>query len=145
MVFRTSKFSLTLGIFGLVLIGASELGELFLRYTGYNMAFNAANTNLVLFRIGFVLLMNALVSFISLKAITIPKLFIIVGRNTLLIYVVHLLILYGSAWNLGLFQSVGKSFSGWQASGIAVLMILTMTVMVMILNYIKMKNKELVT
>jgi len=145
MVFKTSKFSLTLGSIGLILIVVSELGDILFNLIGIKMAFNSANTNLVLFRIGFVLLLNAVVSFISLKADSIPKLFIIVGRNTLLIYVVHLVILYGSAWNVGLFQLSGKSFSGWQAFGSAVIMISFMTIMVMVLNFVRMKNKELVT
>ena len=145
MVFRTSKFSLILAISGLILIGASEIGDILSGTFGHLFADNSANINLVLFRIGFVLVMNAVVSFISLKADTIPKLLIIVGRNTLLIYVVHLVILYGSAWNVGLFQTSGKSFSGWQAFGTAVAMITLMTLMVMGLNFIKMKNKQLVT
>ena len=145
MVFRTSKFSLTLAICGLILIVASEIGNILSGTFGYQFAVNSANINLALFRIGFVLLMDSIVSYISLKANTIPKLLIIVGRNTLIIYVVHLVILYGSAWNIGLFQTSGKSFSGWQAFGIAVAMITLMALMVMGLNFIKMKNKQLVT
>lgn len=145
MAFKTSKFSLTLGTIGLILIGVSALGDILFNQIGFNLTYNSANSNLVLFRIGFVLMLNALVSFISLKAESIPKLFIIVGRNTLLIYVVHLIILYGSAWNTGLFQAAGKSFSGWQAFGSAIMMITLMTIMVMVLNMIKMKNKQLVT
>ena len=145
MVFKTSRFSLTLAISGIIIIAASEIGDVLSGIYSYQFTVNSANINLVLFRIGFVLVMNAVVSFISLKANTIPKLLIIVGRNTLLIYVVHLVILYGSAWNVGLFQSSGKSFSGWQAFGTAIAMITLMTLMVMGLNFIKMKNKQLVT
>ena len=145
MVFKTSKFSITLAISGLVLIGASVLGNILFGILGFNLPLNSANTNLIFFRIGFVLTMNSVVSFVSLKANNIPKLLVIVGRNTLLIYVVHLVILYGSAWNNGLFQWSGRSLSGWQAFGSAVLMIVLMTIMVMGLNFIKMKNKQLVT
>ncbi|MDZ7624806.1 MAG: hypothetical protein U5J96_10235 [Ignavibacteriaceae bacterium] len=64
---------------------------------------------------GFVLLLTALVSYISLKVDRIPHLLILVGRNTLLIYVVHLIILYGSIWTPVINLLWGESFSGWQS------------------------------
>jgi surface polysaccharide O-acyltransferase-like enzyme len=76
---------------------------------------------------------------------TIPKILILIGRNTLLIYVVHLVIIYGSAWNKGLYQYFAQSFSAWNSVGIALLMILTMTAMVLVVNKIKIRTKQAVT
>ena len=99
----------------------------------------------ILLKVGVVLILNSLVSYISLEISSIPKIIILIGRNTLLIYIVHLIILYGSAWNPGLSQMFAKSFDAWKTAGTAVLMILLMTIMVFILNKLKIKNKQLVT
>jgi fucose 4-O-acetylase-like acetyltransferase len=106
---------------------------------------NSATTSLILFRIGFVLILNAIVSYISLKVNSIPKLIILIGRNTLMIYVVHLIILYGSAWNPGLYGWIGKTFNGVQAVISAVVMFSLMILMVLLFNKFKIKNKQLVT
>ena len=145
LVFKSSKFSLNLAIIGAALLLASMLSDVLTSMLGITTVVNSANTGLILFRIGFVLLLNALVSFISLKADSIPKILILLGRNTLLIYVVHLVILYGSAWNSGLIKYFGKSFSGWQSFTSAVTMIAAMTLMVMLIHLFKIRNKQLVT
>ena len=145
MVFKSARFSLSLAVIGFTFIIASTAGDYVFRLVGAEPGINSANTGLIFFRVGFVLILNAIVAFVSLKAETIPKLLILVGRNTLLIYVVHLILLYGSAWNPGLNQLFGSSFSGWQTTGIAVLMIGLMTLMVILVNILKLKNKELVT
>ncbi|NNL20926.1 MAG: hypothetical protein HKO83_06355, partial [Ignavibacteriaceae bacterium] len=87
----------------------------------------------------------AIVSFIALKVDRIPQLLILVGRNTLLIYVVHLLLLYGSAWNPGINFIWGESFNGWLSVFAALLMITIMTLMVIGIHKLKIRNKGLVT
>ena len=76
---------------------------------------------------GFVLLLTSAVSYISLSVNHIPQLIILAGRNTLLIYVVHLIILYGSAWSPGINLVWGYSLTGWQSFFAALMMILLMT------------------
>ena len=98
-----------------------------------------------MFRVGFVLVLNAIVSFIALKVEKIPQLLILVGRNTLLIYVVHLIILYGSAWNPGINFLWGKGFNEWLSVLAALIMIILMTLMVIGIHKLKIRNKELVT
>ena len=90
-------------------------------------------------------MLNALVSYISLSIHTIPRFLILVGRNTLLIYIVHLMILYGSAWNPGLALLFEKQLDVGNTVLTAVLMIITMTIMVLLINKFKIKNKQLVT
>jgi len=104
--------------------------------------FWTTSPNLILFRLGIVLLLNSIVSFISLKVNTIPRIFILLGRNTLLIYVVHLTILYGSAWNPGLISLFDKSLNVWSTASMALLMITTMTIMVIILHKFKSRFKQ---
>jgi uncharacterized membrane protein len=145
MVFKTAKFSLTLTLFGVTFILVSMLNDFVLSYFNVPVYVSQASPGLIMFRVGFVLLLNAGVSYIALRAERIPGFLITVGRNTLFIYVVHLLILYGSAWNPGINKLWAKSFNGWEAFVAAIIMLSLMTLMVFFLHKLKMKNKELVT
>jgi uncharacterized membrane protein len=144
-VFKSSKFSLWLAAIGFALIIVSIIIDYFSALKGNEAVVNSATTSLIFFRVGAVLVLNAIVSYISLKVNSIPKLIILIGRNTLMIYVVHLLILYGSAWNPGLYGWIGKSFNGLQAVISAVVMFGLMILMVLLFNIFKIKNKQLVT
>jgi uncharacterized membrane protein len=138
MIFKSAKFSRNLFIFGigfLLLIGTLWVSNYYWD----------SSPNLMLLRLGFVLILNSVVSIICLRIESIPRIIILIGRNTLLIYVVHLVILYGSAWNPGLSVLFDKAFNVWNTIGSAVLMLGLMTLMVYIIHKLKIKNKEIVT
>ena len=143
MIFKTKKFSLLLLIFGLSFISLAILIDIF-AYDFFSGAW-IGSAYTILLRVGFVLTLNSIVSFLCLEVKTIPRILILIGRNTLLIYIVHLVIIYGSAWNKGLYQYFAKSFSALHSVGIAALMILAMTGMVILLNKLKMRSKPLAT
>jgi uncharacterized membrane protein len=146
LVFKTNKFSLNLALFGFALIFISEI-SLFIteKYFNYYYTPSSYTLDTIVFRVGFVLVLNALVSFISQKIESIPRIIILIGRNTLLIYVVHLMILYGSAWNPGLSQAFRSSLKVPETILFALLMITLMTIMVILLSKFKFRNKQLVT
>ncbi len=145
MVFRTSGFSFRLAFIGAILILLSFFSYPVENYFyGKNIA-DGEYIDVILLRIGFVLLLNALVSYISISIDYIPRIIILIGRNTLLIYIVHLTILYGSAWNPGLSQLFEKSFNVWNTIGGALAMISLMVGMVIVINKLKIRNKQLVT
>ena len=145
MIFRSTNFSFKLGLLGAVLIILSFFSYPVESYFyGKNIADNEY-IDVILLRVGFVLMLNALVSYISIRIDYIPRIIILIGRNTLLIYIVHLTILYGSAWNPGLSQLFEKSFNVWNTIGTAVIMISLMVGMVILINKLKIRNKELVT
>ncbi|MFZ2323890.1 MAG: heparan-alpha-glucosaminide N-acetyltransferase domain-containing protein [Ignavibacteriaceae bacterium] len=146
LVFKTTKFSFNLAIWGFAFIFIS-FASIFIseNYFGYYYVSSSYNLETIIFRVGFVLVLNALVSFISQKLPSIPRLLILIGRNTLLIYVVHLIILYGSAWNPGLIMLFGNSFGVFYTVFSALAMIALMTLMVSLLNKFKFRNKQLVT
>ncbi len=144
MAFKTASFSLVIGILGAGLLLSSMIFDMFTNELGYSDLLHSATPNIVFFRLGFVLLMNALVSYIALRVDTIPKFIILVGRNTLLIYVVHLIILYGSAWNPGISRIWEKEFNGWESFGAAVVMLILMTLLVLLIHLFKVRNKQLV-
>jgi len=98
-IFRQIKFSLVLFFTGISLLVISYFGNVLeVAYTGVDRFWDTS-PNLVIFRLGIVLLINSLFTYFAAKMVTIPKILILLGRNTLLIYVVHLMILYGSTWN----------------------------------------------
>lgn len=145
LAFKTAKFSLLLAVIGSGLILASLLGNYISTALGIPIYNSQVSPNIIMFRIGFVLLLNSLLSYISLNVERIPNLLIVIGRNTLLIYVIHLLILYGSAWNPGINKFWGRSFDGWMSFAGALAMVTLMTIVVIVLHKFKMRNKQLVT
>lgn len=146
LVFKSNKFSFNLAIFGAALILVSKISVLISnKVFNYYYIDTSYNLDTIIFRVGFVLMLNSAVSFISQKIESIPKIIIIVGRNTLLIYVVHLIILYGSAWNPGLAFIYGAKLDVAPTIIIALLMITLMILMVYVFNKLKFRNKQLVT
>jgi len=143
MIFKTTEFSKNLFIAGIVFMSVSLVGHIIgtIWIINYNWV---SSPNLMILRIGFVLLMNSVVSLICLKMDSIPRIIILIGRNTLLIYVVHLVILYGTCWNPGLSVVFDKTFDVWNTVGSAILMLGLMTLMVYVIHKLKIKNKEIV-
>ena len=141
LVFKTKRFSLLLLIYGLSFISLAILVNVF-AYDFFTWTW-IGSAYTILLRIGFVLTLNSTVSFLCLEVKTIPGILVLIGRNTFLIYVVHLVIIYGSAWNKGLYQYFANSFNGWNSAGIAALMILAMTGMVILINKIKIRTKQI--
>jgi uncharacterized membrane protein len=145
-IFKTTKFSLNLAVWGTLLIFAYALFKsVEMNAANVTVIYWAESIGLIFLRVGFVLVLNSIVSFISLKMSSIPKLLVLIGRNTLLIYVVHLIILYGSAWTPGLIILFNKNLDVWNTIGTAFLMIVTMTLMVIAIHRLKIRNKELIT
>jgi uncharacterized protein (DUF486 family) len=144
MVFKTSRFSRNLFFAGVLFVIISLIGHI-IGSIWFPYYYWDTSPNLMLLRLGFVLILNSVVSIICLRIDSIPRIIILIGRNTLLIYVVHLVILYGSAWNPGLSVLFDKAFNVWNTIGSAVLMLGLMTLMVFIIHKLKIKNKEIVT
>ncbi len=107
---REFKFIIKLSVIGLVLLLFSFLFSTILPDELISRKY-LSNINIVLIRLGTVILLNALIAFLVLEVKRIPNIILLLGRNTLLIYAVHLVILYGSAWSPGLHYFVGESFS----------------------------------
>ena len=94
-----------------------------LKAAGYGSArFWAYSHDLVLLRLGSVLLLIVLVMSLSAKVRAVPQTLLAVGRRTLPIYVLHLVILYGSPWNHGLTQFCDKCLPPWPSLAAGLLM-----------------------
>jgi hypothetical protein len=55
------------------------------------------------------------------------------------------MILYGSAWNPGVILLFNHSFTAWNTAASAVFMLSLMVGMVILINKLKIKNKQMVT
>lgn len=67
---------------------------------------------------------------------------VMLGQASLLIYTVHLVMVYGSAANDGLMQSIGQRLSVIGSIGVAAGVLLSMVVLVHILQYVKERHPE---
>lgn len=146
-VFKTKLFSVRMLYFGLFFLAVSAIGNVFEIAIYGQSNFWTTSPNLIFFRLGIVILLNSIVSYLALKFQNIPKLLVSIGRNSLPIYVVHIIILYGSAWTLGLWSLFAKSFSLWSSIGAAIIMISLMVTMVHGFQIVKVriKRKDLVS
>src|SRR3989339_1107263 len=146
LIFRTTQFSLKLAIIGaLLIIMFAVIRSIEDSTENATIKYLAYSYGLISLRVGFVLILNSIISFISLKMNSIPKLLVLIGRNTLSIYVAHLVILFGSAWSPGLILLFDKSLNVWNTTVSAFLMIITMTIMVVVIHRLKIRNKEIIT
>ncbi len=145
MVFKSNSFSLRIISIGIILVAFDAIYVFFNLGSSLSKYSSSYTYDTIIFRVGFVLILTGIVSYISQSLNSIPRIIILIGRNTLLIYVVHLVIIYGSAWNPGLFKIWGNSLPASFTIIIAIIMITLMTFMVYILSKFKIRNKQLVT
>ena len=135
------KFGINLLLMGAALIISAFVGDrIEIVINGYS-DFWGDSPNLILYRLGIVLILNSIFCLVAVKVEKIPNLIILIGRHTLSIYFVHLIILYGSAWSLGVSYFIADSLDIWKSIGSALIMILLMIGMVISIRMIKFKTK----
>lgn len=125
------------------IIGALGLAEAILFY-GFGISFLWVTPGLDIFRMGFVAIAVALWIFIAQHWKNVPKIVLWAGRNSLWIYLLHVIILYGSAYNDGLNNQYRGQFEPHMAILFAVLMIIAMGLFVYIKEMLtELKNRVL--
>ncbi len=140
--FTTVKFSKRLLIIGLAFLTLSRIVE-FLEYLLYNREeFWTDNLYVITMRLGWVILLNSLMSYVALKLKSIPEFVKQVGRHTLLVYAVHVIILYGSAWIPGLSYIFSRRMDLYTSLISAIIMVILMALMVMGLERYKLIKKN---
>jgi len=105
--FLLEKFSIKLFAFGVASLIICYSVHLFEDSFYGVKVFWTDNLALIFYRLGMILLLNSAMAYIALRIKTIPEIVQQVGKNTLLVYVVHVIILYGSIWipGFGMFYS----------------------------------------
>jgi len=99
--------------------------------------FWSTSPNQFLLRAGWVLCVLGVIAYFSRRLAHLPHVFGAMAQESLLIYFVHLCIVYGSIWNLGLKSYVGASLSLGRASLVVVAMVACMTLLAWGWNWAK--------
>lgn len=136
-IYKKSKFSFSLMGLGATFITISLLSIVIEQalFNGITTFWN--NPFLVVLRLGIVLFLYAIVCLLSKKLERIPRIVVLAGQHTLLIYIIHLIILFGSPWTLGLDFLFHHQFHPAIATLLGIAMILLMTLMVYYLDKYK--------
>jgi uncharacterized membrane protein len=91
----------------------------------------------IMVRAGSCLTGLAILAHVSRRVHRLPHVFGAVAQETLLIYFVHLCIVYGSIWNPGLIRTYGASLTPWLTVAAIVSILSTMVAMAMFWNWQK--------
>ena len=93
--------------------------------------------NQFLVRCGSVLLLLGIVVHVSRRIATLPRAFAALAQESLLMYFVHLCIVYGSIWNPGLLWFLGATLAPGQILAIEVVLIGAMVTFALGWNWCK--------
>lgn len=96
-----------------------------------------SSPNFFMIRLGIVLLITA--GFCSLTRIPsmVNTILVTLGQASLLVYIAHLVLVYGSAANDGLMQRIGQVLPFQQAFAVGLIVLLAMIALVYIWNYVR--------
>ncbi len=94
-------------------------------------------TGSILMRIGACLIVLAIIAHASRRITRLPHTFGAVAQESLLIYVVHLAIIYGSTWNVGLYRFFAGALSPWTTLLVVVVLVAAMVLLALQWNRLK--------
>ncbi|MGD8780024.1 MAG: heparan-alpha-glucosaminide N-acetyltransferase domain-containing protein [Ignavibacteria bacterium] len=142
-IYLQKIFALRLILIGILLIIGSYLLKLALEFfIVVDEDIWNAYPMLPLFRVGVVLILNGLISFICRSVNKLPKIINLIGRHTLSIYVVHLIILYGCVFTPGFYYKHSKILNVGETIGAVLVMFSLMLLMVYLIDIIKRTSKN---
>ncbi|MEM6394912.1 MAG: heparan-alpha-glucosaminide N-acetyltransferase domain-containing protein [Bacteroidota bacterium] len=100
------------------------------QYTDWSVFKAVANYNYLFYRLGQVFICFAIFMFVVPRLPKVPKLWTKIGTETLTIYCVHYVVLYGTWLGLGISFFAKDAFSGWAAGIGAVLFVAAHVLMI---------------
>ena len=107
---------------------------------GHPFVIHFARLDWLYMRMGMVIMVLSLLLMVEIAMGEIkPNLFLKMGQNTLTVYILHMILLYGSITGLGLNKLFHKSLGPWEVTIGAILFITFFLVLVKYLNQIKAK------
>ncbi len=125
-----------------ILLGSSVVLYLVKYYLLMPTNFFVAGVPLTIFRLGVVVLFSGILALFANKLENTPEIVKVIGRNTLPIYVLHLIILYGSAWNPGFYKYLGHSLSVGMTILAAILMLVLMILFALLYEKVKLRIRS---
>lgn len=131
----------TIFSFGILLLMSSYLfSSIESIFTPLNNSI-ALLTGLSFFRLGVVIIMLSIIMMLSRRIGSIPFIIRALGKHSLVIYVVHLILVYGSSWVPGLAKIFGKALNTYEALLAAALMVTAMSLLGYALERYKFQTK----
>jgi uncharacterized membrane protein len=136
-------FTFVILALGLILhYGSGGILEILFKLTGdMNLKYLLFN-NFLFYHLGNTLIICGVISFIA-NSVKIPNILAKTGQKTMMIYVVHIFIIYGTALNNGFMHYYKYSFVPWQSILAAVLLIIFFLVLVKYIDGLKQSSKDL--
>ena len=89
------------------------------------------------FRLAAVVIIFSLIAFLVRKVQSIPSIITTIGAETLNLYWMHLVIVYGSAWNLGLDNPFGQGLYPLQAFMLFTILLTSLTMVILLKNSLR--------
>ena len=124
---KTKKFSISLLIIGTLFVLNYLLLDKIRFALNDEFSLLSMRGSITHLRVGIVLIFVSILTMISRDIKRLHWSINLLARNSLSIYVIHLFILYGSAWNKGIISYYGKSFDAFSAIGYCILFIIFLT------------------
>lgn len=104
---RELRFIPAVAITGALLVGAALL----LHAAAGPGSLSVASPGLFMLRLGLVLLLWSVIGLFMRSTTKLPSIVPVIGQHTLLIYVAHIVVLYGSPWFVGLNHIAGRDLT----------------------------------
>ncbi|MFH0735781.1 MAG: heparan-alpha-glucosaminide N-acetyltransferase domain-containing protein [bacterium] len=139
---KTKVFSYNLIFIGSLAISLSAIISQLNIHGAIKDAYWVEITKLILLRVGVVTALYGIASILEKKITYLPKIVRQMGSNTLLIYVAHLIILYGCAWFPGIYSVAGERLNAFASVSAALIMITLMILMVIFTGKYKLYRKH---
>lgn len=144
-IYLKKRFSFIVSLIGLSLVLISSVLFYLESITEGEIKYWMFMNGYIFVRVGYVVLINGLMAFIVRKFNTIPKIIRDTGKKTLMLYVIHIVILYGSAWFPGLYKYYSKSFTPVETIIAVVLMLgLMLSIVQFTEKYKSIKRRKIV-
>jgi len=93
--------------------------------------------NFFLLRLGAVLLVTAAFFYLKKLPSMVAHPVLALGQASLMVYAVHLVLVYGSAVNLGLMQIIGKTLPYYAAAGVGIVVLVAMVLLTHLREYLQ--------
>jgi len=87
-------------------------------------------------RFSLVIIITAGIAMVVYRLKSVPYLVSLLGRETLTIYWMHLAVVYGSPWNLGLSRTYGRTLPLWQSVSIFGVLFSVLTLIVLVKDWL---------
>jgi uncharacterized membrane protein len=141
-IFFKKRFSFTLTVLGSsFILGALAFFSLEYTFEGEMSHWFYAN-GIIFLRVGYVILINGIIAFIVRKFNSMSSLIKETGKKTLLLYVLHVVILYGCAFFPGFYSYYAKSFTPIETTISVLLMVGVMLSVVLLSEKVKTLRKQ---